>query len=89
MGIILSNVLSANAVSAEVQDSLNMAIVAAAGSQDESFRAYGRGMERAASEYGIEGVKMQVMYLLSNGRTWLGAGAPEAKKVLKKWSNSK
>lgn len=50
--------------------------------------AYASHMEQAFAEYGLEGVKYQVMYMLINAGSWKGESARLCKKVLKKWSNS-
>ena len=49
--------------------------------------AYAHAMERSFAEYGIEGVKYQVMYMLTNAGSWKGESARICKKILKKWSN--
>ena len=49
--------------------------------------AYAGAMETAFTEYGIEGVKHQVMYMLINAGSWKGESARLCKKVLKKWSS--
>ena len=48
--------------------------------------AYARAMEQAFAEYGLRGVKHQVMYMLLNAGSWKGESARLCKKVLKKWS---
>lgn len=50
---------------------------------DVTALAYSNGIERSFEEYGIEGVKMNIMYLLTNLRGWNGQEAREAKAILR------
>jgi hypothetical protein len=46
-------------------------------------QSYALGMERAYSEYGVEGVKTNIIYLMLNLKRWNGEEARWAKKVLR------
>lgn len=50
---------------------------------DPFAQSYAHGMVRAYSEFGPDGVKMQILYLLMNLSKWKGEEARESKKVLR------
>lgn len=64
------------------------AATVATGNNAHYARSYAHGMDRAFYNYGVDGVKHQTMYLITNLRSWQGETAREAKKVLNKWAVS-
>lgn len=72
----------------EVVQALDCATSNVTSTMDASAHAYARSMPRAFDEYGVEGVKMQAMYLLLYMQKWQGDVARDSKKLLRRWSNS-
>lgn len=87
-GAMMSNELSVGLAKAnvpkEVIDALRKAIEEAA--VDPYALSYAHGMTKSFNQYGVDGVKMQVMYLLNNLSKWKGEDARNAKKILNKWT---
>lgn len=83
----LSSALKAAGVPDDVVSAIETAIKGASNLKDPSARAYARSMGQAFDEYGVEGVKMQVLYLLGNLGKFQGDDAKQCKKVLKKWAS--
>lgn len=50
-----------------------------------SSYAHARGMDAAWEEYGIEGVRANLMYMLADMKYWKGEEARKVKKVLNAW----
>jgi len=50
--------------------------------------SYLNALDQAYVQYGIEGVKTQILYILNNLSWWRGPEAREAKKILKKFATS-
>ena len=69
-------------------DSLTSAGYSAEMMKDASARTYAANFERSLDEYGIEGLKLQVLYFLINASRWQGERARFHKKILKKWTNT-
>jgi len=51
--------------------------------KDPYAQTYARAAMKASIEYGVEGLKTQVLYILGNVSNWRGETAREAKKVMK------
>jgi hypothetical protein len=56
---------------------------------DVSARAYISHTQKSFEDYGVDGVKTQILYFLINAAKWSGPEAREAKKVMKKWATKK
>jgi hypothetical protein len=80
----LKDFLRCEAVSPEVVGALEVAMVNAPSASLEAG-VYAHGMEAAYHSYGVEGVKTQVLYLLSNLARWRGDQARATKAVLKRF----
>ena len=76
--------LLADGVSPEIVGALEIAMAYAPSASIEAG-AYAHGMEAAYHSYGVEGVKTQVLYLLSNLARWRGDQARATKAVLKRF----
>ena len=70
----------------EVVEALMTAVQNVARLGDSQAQAYANAAELAFDEYGIEGVKSQVLYMLLGAGKWQGEEAKNAKKILKKWA---
>lgn len=70
----------------EVITAILKAVAQGLSQRDPSGIAYARHMERAYDEYGIDGVKAQVQYLLLYLEQWQGEDAKVSKKILRKWA---
>lgn len=70
----------------DVIDSLEKAVPGSIASKDVSAITYARAMEKAFDQYGVDGLKSQVMYMLINLGKWQGEEARSCKKILKKWA---
>lgn len=81
--------LAAAGLPTDVVDSVTSAFYAGELMRDGSARAYAAHFEQAFDEYGIDGLKMQVLYFVSNAREWQGDQAKIHKARLKKWANSR
>ncbi len=55
--------------------------------KDPNAAAYAHGCMAAFEGYGIEGLKLNILYMLSNARTWQGPQAKEFKVILNKWAS--
>ena len=84
MGVTVRSGLGALGVPKDVIDAIAIAMLNSG--VDVSAQAYAHGMATALAEYGIEGVKHQVMYLLINLGRWRGEQARSCKKLLSKWT---
>lgn len=51
-------------------------------------KTYARATMDAVTRFGKEGLRVQVLYILSNLRCWRGERAREVKKVLKAFTES-
>ena len=71
----------------DIIGALETAIEGAIRGKDPQSSSYARHMETAFDEYGLEGVKTQVMYLLINLGKFQGDEARACKKLLKKWAS--
>jgi hypothetical protein len=80
----LKDFLRCEAVSPEIVGALEIAMAYAPSASIEAG-AYAHGMEAAYHSYGVEGVKTQVLYLLSNLARWRGDQARATKAVLKRF----
>ena len=80
----LKDFLRCEAVSPEVVGALETAMMNASSASLEAG-VYADHMETACNLYGLDGVKTQVLYMLSNLRNWKGEEARNAKKVLNKF----
>ena len=80
----LKDFLRCEAVSPEIVGALEIAMANAPSASIEAG-AYAHGMEAAYHSYGVEGVKTQVLYLLSNLARWRGDQARATKAVLKRF----
>lgn len=80
--------LKAEGVAPDILTKLEEAVKVGLSVKDASAQAYAGAMELSFDQYGIEGVKHQVMYLLLYLGKWSGDEARACKKVLKKWSSS-
>lgn len=89
-GPMMSMFLADTLKALQVQDKVIKALRDAMQNITDPFAmSYSAAMDRALEEYGLHGVKVQVLYLLTYGRKWQGEEAREAKKVLNKWATSK
>ena len=70
-------------VEKDVIDALRRAMAAA--STNTYAMSYAHAMTKSFDQFGIDGVKFQVMYMLNNMGSWKGEEARNAKKILKKW----
>lgn len=70
----------------EVIDALKLAMLHS--DCDGYAQSYAHGMTTSFHQFGIPGVKFQVMYLLLNMGKWRGEDARNAKKLLRKWSSN-
>lgn len=52
-------------------------------------RAYADAAMQASLEFGMQGLKVQVLHILSNLSTWRGDLARETKKFMKAWTKAK
>ena len=57
-------------------------------SKDPNAKVYALAMEKSYDEYGLDGIKSQIMYLLLYLKMWQGPDAITNKKILNKWSKS-
>jgi len=67
----------------EVIDAIRASMLGAA--VDPYALSYAHRVTTAYDIYGVEGVKMQVAYILINAAKWKGEEARNAKKLLKRW----
>lgn len=75
-------------VSEEVIRALRRALVQATVERGSSHY-YARSMPRAVDDYGMEGLKMQIQYLLLYLAQWQGEEARASKKVLRKFTTAR
>lgn len=67
--------------------SLNEAIeIAKRECKNEYAQAYLNAIDLAVDEFGSEGLRVQLLYCLSNMSSWKGENARLVKAVFKKWS---
>ena len=48
--------------------------------------SYLNNLEQSYSQYGLEGIRIQLLYILSNTQHWRGEKARQSKKILRKYS---
>jgi hypothetical protein len=86
-GIVMSDRLRSalrdKQISTEIIAALEVAMLNSG--VDPSAKSYAHGMEPAFDQYGVEGVHMNVLYMLGNLGRWSGHEARATKKVLKRW----
>lgn len=81
----LKAMLIANGVAGEVVEAILSAIRGANTTSNTSAKVYANHMLLSYTEYGLEGVASQVMYLLLNLKSWTGEEARQVKKLLNTW----
>lgn len=85
----LKRKLQASGIPSDVIEALLKAVSEGLLSRDPSANAYARSMELSYDDYDLDGVKMQILYLLLYLKSWTGDEARAAKKLLNKWAKSK
>lgn len=70
--------------STEHIDALALAMINATAERDVTGWTYANAMERAFDEHGVQGVKMQILYMSLYLNRWTGAEARATKKVIRK-----
>lgn len=88
LSIDLKSLMREAGIDSEVVHAIDCATSNVTPTMEESAHAYARSMPRAFVEYGIDGVKTQVMYLLLYLGKWQGEEARNNKKILRRWSSS-
>lgn len=84
-GIVMSNAVMSGLLKAgwTVEQIMALALAMKRSGIDPYAKSYAHGMDRAFEEYGEEGVKLQVSYMLLNLKQWKGQEARDCKLVLR------
>jgi hypothetical protein len=85
-------VMSLTVYTALVADNIDQSVIEALLKAMENAKvdpwanSHARGIHRAYLEYGVDGIKMNTLYLLGNLGKWRGEEARIAKKILRRWT---